>query len=203
MTTESSPIPDDVIFDTRFSSWYVTEEFYAAVARDVATWATPSLGFDWDDERQVIRFLIGEAKLLDQGRLRPWLDLFADDCAYWIATTFPSPDPTTELCTAFDDRRRLEDRVVRLETGTAYSQLPPSRTCRSLSNFEFWNGDSGDELRVRCVFNVTESRLADLRILAGWYGYTLRRTEEGLKIVRKQIDLLEADVHLRNLTLVL
>ena len=32
--------------DTRFSSWYVDEEFYAAVGRDVATWSQPSVGLD-------------------------------------------------------------------------------------------------------------------------------------------------------------
>jgi 3-phenylpropionate/cinnamic acid dioxygenase small subunit len=189
--------------DTRFSSWYVDEEFYAAVGRDVATWSQPSVGLDPAEERAVTAFLIGESKLLDQGRLRDWLGLFADDCLYWLGTTTGSPDPTVELCTAFDDRRRLEDRVVRLETGTAYSQLPPSRTCRGLSSFEYWPGDGPDELRSRCVFTLAESRLGELRLLSGWYGFTLRRAGGSFRIVRKHIDLLEADVHLRNLSLVL
>jgi 3-phenylpropionate/cinnamic acid dioxygenase small subunit len=189
--------------NTLLSSWYVDDALYAAVDRDVATWATPSGELDSAEERAVERFLTKEAKLLDQGQFRPWLELFADDSIYWIGSTFGSPDPKSELCTAFDDRRRLEDRIVRLETGTAYSQLPPSRTCRVISNFEFWDGDAPDELRVRCAFHVAESRRAALRMVSGWNGFVLRRTEPGFKIVRKQIDLIEADVHLRNLTLVL
>ncbi len=188
--------------DTLLSSWYVTPDLYAAVGRDIAVWPTPSHGLEPAEERAIVRFLVAEAKLLDQLEFRPWLDLFAPESLYWIGTT-PSPDPTAELCTGFDDRRRLEDRIVRLETGTAYSQLPPSRTCRLLTNFEFWTGDEPQQRRVRCAFTVSETRNAEQRVLAGWYGYVLDWTASGYLIVRKQIDLLEADVHLRNLTFVL
>ncbi len=188
--------------DTTLSSWYVTSDLYRAVLRDVAVWPTSSPGLDASEERSLTRFVMAEAKLLDQWEFRDWLDLFVPECVYWMGTK-PQPDPTTELCTAFDDRRRLEDRIVRLETGTAYSQLPPSRTCRLLTNFEFWPGDAGDERRVRCAFTVSESRNAELRILAGWYGFVLQESGPTWRIVRKQIDLLESDVYLRNLTFVL
>jgi 3-phenylpropionate/cinnamic acid dioxygenase small subunit len=72
-----------------------------------------------------------------------------------------------------------------------------------LTNFEFWPGDAGDERRVRCAFTVSESRNAELRILAGWYGFVLQESGPTWRIVRKQIDLLESDVYLRNLTFVL
>lgn len=206
--------------DPLWSSWYVDPALYETIRRDVATWAGPSQSVPAEQARAIEDFLVLEAALLDGGQLRSWLGLMAPHCVYWMPTVVENPDPTIQLCTAFDDRRRLEDRVVRLETGTAYSQLPPSRTCRTIANFRYWPGDALDEVRVRCAFTVHESRAGELRILAGWYGYVLRslaaeraalraadRHLAGIgsrfEIVRKQVDLLEADVHLRNLTFVL
>jgi 3-phenylpropionate/cinnamic acid dioxygenase small subunit len=181
---------------------YVTPAFYDVVADDVRKWAEPGAALSAEDDRQVARFLAVEARLLDGARLDEWLQLFADDCLYWIPTVVGSPDPTVQLCTAFDDRRRLEDRVVRLQTGTAYSQLPPSRTTRSISNIEAWA--DGAEIRVRCVVVIHEWRVDELRAVPATIGYVLRRAPGGpdFSIVRKQIDLLQADIPLRNLTFI-
>ena len=86
-------------------------------------------------------------RLVDTDRFEEWLELFTADCLYWVPTVVAGADPTTQLCTAFDDHRRLEDRIVRLRTGTAYSQVPPSRTCRTLSNFEIWESETRGEIQ--------------------------------------------------------
>lgn len=192
----------EAVVDTKLSSWYVTADFYAQVDRDIDVWRQRSVGLDPVLERELTAFLTWEAKLLDEGRLRDWVGLFAEDCLYWMGTVYGGGKPSQELCTAFDDRRRLEDRVVRLETGNAYSQVPASRTCRTLSQFEFWLGDEDGEYRVRCAFHLFETRNADLRPLSGWYGFVLRRDGADFSIVRKQIDLIESDVHLRNVSFV-
>ena len=121
-------------------------------------------------------------------------------------------DPTTQLCTAFDDYRRLEDRIVRLRTGTAYSQVPPSRTCRTISNLEVWESETAGEIRARCAVVIHEWRVGEMRVIPGWYGYVLRNSSGSsaklskrgdLRIVRKQVDLVQADVPLRNMTFVI
>ena len=108
-----------------------------------------------------------------------------------------------QVSLAFDDRRRLLDRIARLQTGSAWSQIPASRTCRLLSNLEVWAGDGPNELRARSTFVIHESRRGVPRALAGWYGHVLRREASEWKIARKMINLLESDQGLENLSFVL
>ena len=43
--------------------------------------------------RSVEKFLFYEARLLDQGRLEEWGQLFTDDGIYWVPATVDQPDP--------------------------------------------------------------------------------------------------------------
>jgi 3-phenylpropionate/cinnamic acid dioxygenase small subunit len=203
MTTDPS-----VLFESH-EHLYVTPDYYGLVAADVLAWRDPGPPVNAISARAVEQFLFHENRLVDAGRFEEWLDLFTEDCLYWIPTVVEDVDPTTQLCTAFDDHRRLEDRIVRLRTGTAYSQLPASRTCRTITNLEVWESDLPGELRARCAVVIHEWRVGEMRALPGWYSYVLRTTSdsvselserEQLKIVRKQIDLVQADVPLRNMT---
>jgi len=148
---------------------------------------------------QVMRLLTHEARLLDQGGVlthayERWLTLFADECAYWIPAVTPATDPRLSISLEFHDRRRLMDRIARLGTGTAFSQIPASRTSRQWSGLELWPSPGRqDEWRARCSFSLVESRDGHKRILAGWNGYVLRQTEAGLRIVLKQVNLLDND----------
>ena len=73
-----------------------------------------------------------EARLLDEGRLEDWLELFVPECLYWMPMTPGGGDPTSEVTLAFDDRRRLEDRVSWLRSAYIWSQIPRSRTRRMI-----------------------------------------------------------------------
>ena len=59
---------------------------------------------------------------------------------------------------------------------------------------------------------IHEWRVGEMRVIPGWYGYVLRPSSgsiaelskpNDLRIVRKQIDLVQADVPLRNMTFVI
>jgi 3-phenylpropionate/cinnamic acid dioxygenase small subunit len=191
---------------------YVDPQFYEMVKRDVVAWENPGPMLSHPAASIVEQFLILENRLVDTGRFEEWLDLFTADCLYWVPTVAAGADPTTQLCTAFDDHRRLEDRIVRLRTGTAYSQIPPSRTCRTISNLEIWESETPGEIRARCVVVIHEWRGGEMRVIPGWYGYVLRPSSGtvadlskrgDLRIARKQVDLVEADVPLRNMTFVI
>jgi benzoate/toluate 1,2-dioxygenase beta subunit len=191
---------------------YVSPYFYEAVKADVTAWQNPGPLVGHRAAYVVERFLILENRLVDTYRFEEWLDLFTEDCLYWVPTVADGADPTTQLCTAFDDRRRLEDRIVRLRTGTAYSQVPPSRTCRTISNLEVWESETPGEIRARCAVVINEWRVGEMRAIAGWYGYVLRHStgsaadlsdRSQLRVVRKQVDLIQADVPLRNMTFVI
>src|ERR1700722_17761286 len=191
---------------------YVDPHFYEIVKGDVEAWKDPGPMIAQPAASVVEQFLILENWLVDSGRFEEWIDLSTADCLYWVPTVTADADPTTQLCTAFDDRRRLEDRIVRLRTGAAYSQLPASRTCRTISNLEIWASETAGEIRVRCTVVIHEWRVGEMRVIPGWCGYVLRPSSgpvaelskpDDLLIVRKQVDLVQADIPLRNMTFVI
>ena len=110
-------------------------------------------------------------------------------------------DPRTEVSHAFDDHRRLTDRVYWLRTGLAYSQIPASRTRRLVGNVETIDDVDGTRL-VRSTFLLEEFRAGVTKSYAGWYGHVLRQ-ESGDWVVRlKMANLIDSEQYHENLTLV-
>ena len=118
-------------------------------------------------------FLAHEARLIDEGRFNDWLELFSPDCLYWVPITPGGGDPRREVSHAFDDCRRLTDRVYWLRTGLAFSQIPQSRTRRVIGNVEVLD-EPGSGLRfIRSNFIVNEFRAGVAKTYTGWYGHVL------------------------------
>ncbi|WP_424858578.1 aromatic-ring-hydroxylating dioxygenase subunit beta [Tepidimonas sp. HKU77] len=184
-------------------SLYVVPSFYDWLVETSADLAAPAVRepgtVEAAREAEIARLLTLEARLLDQGALAQeayvrWLALFAEECVYWIPASAPAADPRQAVTLEFHDRRRLLDRVARLGTGLAFSQVPASRTARQYSGLEVWpSPDRTDEWRARCSFLLAESREGHGRLLAGWNGFVLRATPEGLRIVLKQVNLIDCD----------
>ena len=143
--------------DPSTSSYYVSDDFYAALIEDFSDWRTPERAIsDAALRDSCARFLAEEARLLDEDRLDAWLALFVPECIYWVPGTRHG-DPRREIAIAFDDRRRLEDRIFRLRTGEAWSQRPRSRTARMVSNIELFSTAEPDVVMVRSNFLTVES----------------------------------------------
>lgn len=177
------------------SDWYDELDRYREVFMD--DWPAAPLE-DWYAAQS---FLTREASLIDNGRFNDWLDLFAGDCLYWVPVNPGGGDPRTEVSHAFDDHRRLTDRVYWLRTGLAYSQLPASRTRRLITGIE--TVDIDDDIRmIRSNFVVHEFRAGVAKTYAGWYGHTLRGTDEGWRIRVKSVNLIDSEQYHENLTLV-
>jgi benzoate/toluate 1,2-dioxygenase beta subunit len=200
--TGRAPTPASAADPSQTSLW-VDDAFYARLEAEIAAWQGEGTPVDEATRRACEALLHREARLLDAGRLRDWLALFTDECLYWIPAAPGGGAPRREVSLAFDDRRRLLDRIARLETGSAWSQVPPSRTARLVANVEATAGDAPDEVRVRSTFVVHELRRGVVRALAGWYGHVLRRESGAWKIARKMVNLLECEEGLENLSLVL
>lgn len=187
--------------DTTSYSFHVDREFYADLDRFrgifADDWPAAALG-EWHEAQS---FLSSEARLIDEGRFNDWLDLFAGDCLYWVPVVAGGGDPRTEVSHAFDDHRRLTDRVYWLRTGLAYSQLPASRTRRVLGNIETVTEPGGLRL-VRSTFVINEFRNGVAKTYSGWYGHVLRDTEDGPRIRLKMVNLLDSEQYHENLTLV-
>lgn len=191
----------DQYADTSSWSYYMDEDYYAELAR-----LRDLFDEDWPESEPTVlhettAFLSREARMIDEARFNHWLELFSDDCLYWVPITPGGGEPQTEVSHAFDDRRRLTDRVYWLRTGLAYSQIPASRTRHLISNVEVLDIAPGSRL-VRSNFAVHEFRAGATKVYAGWYAHVLVQTEQGWRIKVKRANLLDSEQYHENLTLV-
>jgi len=170
------------------------DAFYERLVADFQAWpgsAVPEQNASLREE--CVSLLNLEARLLDERQFDEWLGLYAGDCLLWLPATAPAGDPRTEVAVVFDDRRRLENRIFRLGTGSAWSQVPASRTARIVGNVEVFRN-----LMVRSTFFMTEFRAGETRLWSGWCAHRLQRTAQGLRIEVKQLNLLNCDQNLPN-----
>ena len=189
--------------DPSRSSYYVDDTLYRQLIADFT---------DWQDDKQAVndaavrdefrRLVEREARLLDQLRYDDWLAMYAPECVYWVPSTPQAGDPRREIAVMFDDRRRLEDRIYRLRTGFAWSQAPQSRTVRLITNVEVFAAVR-DARMVRSNFMISEFWDKETRTLTGWAGHRVVRGGGGWKIAAKQVNLLECDQAIRNLSIIL
>ena len=180
-------------------SEYVDDEFYRALVANFSDWQRDELEVTNPTVRDRCQALLyREARLLDQGQFEAWLSLYAPECLYWVPATPRGGDPRKEVAIAFDDRRRLEDRIYRLRTGYAWSQVPPSRTARLVSNVEVFGTEQRSVYMVRSTFVISELRAGETRRLAGWYGHRLEQHDGRWQILVKQVNLIDCDQNLRN-----
>jgi benzoate/toluate 1,2-dioxygenase beta subunit len=172
-------------------SLYVNDVFYERLVRLHRQFSELGDPPGKNVEEECERLIKREARLIDTGEFEQWLALFSRECLYWIPAR-RGGDPRREVALEFHDRRRLEDRIIRLKTGSAYSQIPPTRTCHLLSNIEMFV-IGANEVGARANFVIHTSRLTVQRALAGWCGYVFAHEEVGWKIALKQVNLLDSD----------
>ena len=145
---------------------------------------------------EVQQFLFMEARLLDDGLFDEWLELFTDDCRYWMPareTTMALADSVRddrELPIFDDDKSFLRARVSRLtKTPMAHAEQPRSRTRHFVTNV--WIAKcNGDELTVEVNLLVYQSRLERTEsTFVGRRTDVVRRTAAGLRIAYRKIIL--------------
>jgi benzoate/toluate 1,2-dioxygenase beta subunit len=142
--------------------------------------------------RRVEQFVYREARLADEHEYEEWEALWADDAVYWVPANGDHTDPLTSVSVIFDNRSRIGTRVRQLLTGKRHAQSPPSRLRRLVANVELMRHD-GDELVVGANFLVYESRVRRGTLWAGRTEYHLRDTPGGLRLVRKDVRLVDND----------
>jgi 3-phenylpropionate/cinnamic acid dioxygenase small subunit len=190
--------------DPSRSSYYVNDTLYRELIADFSDWQNDAQAVTDAAIRDEFRRLVErEARLLDQFRYDDWLAMYAAECVYWVPSTPHSGDPRREIAVMFDDRRRLEDRIYRLRTGFAWSQAPQSRTIRLITNVEAFATARDDSRMLRSNFLISEFWDKETRMLTGWAGHRVVRSGGGWKIAVKQVNLLECDQAIRNLSIIL
>lgn len=136
---------------------------------------------------------------MDESRYKEWLDLFTEDALYWIPSNEDDTDPSRHVSIVYAQRPQLEAQIARLESGHAFTQVPPSRMRRIVGNVEVQAGENG-ELHACAVFHLVEVRLGQQRSLAGLSRYRLRRRGDDFRIAYKKVELVANDEVIDNLT---
>ena len=148
--------------------------------------------------REVEQFIFREARLQDELCYDEWEALWTDDAIYWVPANSDDTDPEREMSIIFDNRARIATRIKQLHTGKRHSQNPPSRLRRIVSNVELL-GEEDDDLLAGANFIVYESRERGLTLWAGRSVYRLRREDDGLRMARKTVYLVDNDRALNTL----
>lgn len=145
-------------------------------------------------QTEIEQFLNYEASLLEENKFREWLGLIADDVVYRLpvrrAVQPGTADDGAAFCLYDDDKKSLEMRTMRLETGAAHTEIPWSVTQRLITNILVRSQPRPDEIHVSSNFMVYQERL-------GRYAMTfigkrldrLRRSGGRLQIARRDIEL--------------
>jgi 3-phenylpropionate/cinnamic acid dioxygenase small subunit len=142
--------------------------------------------------------LIAEAAALDGREFRRWLSFFTADLVYWIPirSTRSASDRDKEFTQygepAFYDEtfRELEARITKLESGWSWSEDPPSRTRRFVSNVRIVETHSEREVTVESNILLYRSRLdVDTDLWSARRRDRMRLDEGGWKIARREVYL--------------
>jgi 3-phenylpropionate/cinnamic acid dioxygenase small subunit len=154
------------------------------------------------DDQELARFVVREARLLDEKRFDEWYELFAEDGYYWVPASPGQRDPHLHNSLAYEDRFLLKLRVERLKSPQAYSQQPESR-CHHLLQAPEVEKRSADEALVRTSMIYTETRADESQRYAATAWHTLVRQGGALKIRLKRVDILNCDAMLPSIQLFL
>lgn len=162
---------------------------------------------DWAVHAEVQSFLFREARLLDNGRYNDWLNMLSDDVHYWMPTIENSlgtgePHRYSPRALAFfdDDLGSLRKRVQKLTDRTAWTENPPTRQCRVISNIEIEQTEADGELAVHSTF-VHHRGMGerDQFYLAGRREDLLRRDNRGLRLAKRKVVMDQHVLRARNL----
>ena len=156
------------------------------------------------DLRGVVEaFLYREADLLDRREFEAWYDLFTEDGLYWVPIGDDADDPARAVSVAFDDHRRLGDRIAWMNTGDVHSHQPPSVTQRMISNVMVWPIDEQTVLS-QSAFTLHAYRRGITDCFVGRYQHVLHMDEQRPAMIRlKKAVLIDRSSPLHNLTIIL
>ena len=137
-----------------------------------------------------------ECRLLDEGKLDDWLNLYTEDATYWLPID-ETVDPLKDSSVVYDDRTRLAMRVEQIMRQRRVSQTPGSQSMRMVSNLDV-SGNGPDQVEARFSLLVIEIRsgdwrqsgLGETRFFPGHCTMVLRREGGHWKIKSKTFVLL-------------
>ena len=147
---------------------------------------------------ELVDFVYYENGLLDDARYQEWYELFDDDGVYWVPVKPEHTQRDGQVAIALETRMLLALRIERLAHPRAFSLQPRVRGMHVVQRPEVLtaNDEESGHARVRAQLVYIEHQSGQQVVLGARVTYTLRRTENGLRIVEKRVDLLNSDAFL-------
>jgi ethylbenzene dioxygenase subunit beta len=150
---------------------------------------------DRDTHFDIERFLVREARLLDQERFHEWLALLTPDIRYLLPVTEvryrkdQKPIGTATGTNIYDeDYSLLEMRVKRMDTGLVWFEDPKSSARRLVTNIDAeWSHNDGEVDAYSTFLVYRNRRQRDETWLVGCREDRLRRTASGWKLAYRKI----------------
>ncbi len=148
-------------------------------------------------DKDLINFVVSEARLLDAKDYDAWNALFTDDAIYWIPAAPGQKDEMTHISHMYEDKLLRDLRIERFKSPRAFSQQPPSRCHHLLQTptVESRNA-SANHFVVRTEFHYTEAQGDDMQFYVGTFTHHLKWVDGALKMTLKRVDLLNCDAAL-------
>jgi 3-phenylpropionate/cinnamic acid dioxygenase small subunit len=153
-------------------------------------------------DKDLIDFVVAEARMLDELRFNDWLGLFTDDGIYWMPAEWEQTDSKLVGSLMYEDKLLLSVRVERLKGQRTFSQRPKSRCHHVLQTPQVdARDDAAGEYRVWTPFHYVETRLDDQNLYAAWAKHTLVLVDGRLRIKLKRVDVVNCDAAFGNIQL--
>jgi 3-phenylpropionate/cinnamic acid dioxygenase small subunit len=148
-------------------------------------------------QHRVEQFYYAEAELIDDRRYAEWLELLAEDLHYWMPVrTARLPreegrefEGNAGAAHFDDDKSQMRQRIRKLQTGRAWSEVPNSRTRHLVANVRVRSVGDG-EYDVKSNFFVYRTRSEHYQdSFAGERVDLLREatTELGFVVARRRV----------------
>ena len=144
--------------------------------------------------------LYREAALIDSRQWHAWLDLYVEDCEFWLPAWLDehryTTDPATELSLIYyRDRHGLADRIERIESESSPASMPMPRTWHAIANIRLEGGEaSAFRLSASWQSVVYRPEVREENRFYGFYEHSLGFVDEALKILKKKIILINDHV---------
>jgi 3-phenylpropionate/cinnamic acid dioxygenase small subunit len=157
---------------------------------------------------ETVRWLDTEAELLDSGQFEAWLALLTDDVQYSMPIQLTrergaSSEVRSRAPHFLENAVTLRMRVERLKTEFAWAEDPPSRTRRFVTNVR--PRALGHAVEVRSYLFMYRSRgdATAVELISAERHDVLRRTPAGLRLCRRDVQIDQATLAVRNLAVML
>lgn len=148
-------------------------------------------------DQDLVRFVVQEARLLDEAKFNDWNALFTDDGIYWIPLAWQQTDAITHTSHMHADKLLRDLRIRRLGHPRTPSHQSETR-CQHLLQMPWVEKKdvAANEFVLRTPFHYSEYQVEyeeEVNHLVGTAWHHLKVVDGGLRMTLKRVDLINCD----------